>query len=124
MICERFDVVIVPFPFTDRSASLRRPAVALTGSKDFGSTTGQTLLAMITQARMSQWPLDTAISDLETAGLMRGCVVRMKLFTLDNGLIVRRTGSLAERDRRAVTAALDSLLKLSESGAPRDGETG
>ena len=29
MICKQYDVVVVPFPFTARRASKRRPALAL-----------------------------------------------------------------------------------------------
>lgn len=32
MTCEPFDVVVVPFPFTDRRAAKRRPALALSSA--------------------------------------------------------------------------------------------
>jgi len=38
-------------------------------------------------------------------------VVRMKLFTLDQQLIVRKAGSPAVKDRQAVAAAVRKLLK-------------
>ena len=40
MICEAFDVVVVPFPFTDRANSYRRPALVLSDCAMFNSGIG------------------------------------------------------------------------------------
>lgn len=106
-----FDVVVVLFPFTDRTASKRRPALVLSDAAAFNAKVGQAVLAMITSAAHSDWPLDTKVSDLKSAGLPAPSVVRMKLFTLDQQLIVRKAGKLASRDRQAVAKAVRALLK-------------
>ena len=64
MGCEAFDVVVVPFPFTDRAASKRRPALVLSDASAFNAATGQVVLAMITSAKHACWPLDVLIEDL------------------------------------------------------------
>jgi mRNA interferase MazF len=107
--CKPFDVVIVPFPFTDRRASKRRPALALS-SEAFSEESGHTVLAMITSADNPPWPMDVPI-DAASAGLKSPSKVRMKLFTLDNRLILRKAGSLSARDRRSITAAIDKMLR-------------
>ena len=112
MTFEAFDVVVVPFPFTDRSTTKRRPALVLSDSQAFNQQVGQAVLAMITSERHSDWPLDVAIGDLNAAGLPSASVVRMKLFTLDNQLVVRKAGALAKDDRNSVAAALCRLLRL------------
>ncbi|MGD8932612.1 MAG: type II toxin-antitoxin system PemK/MazF family toxin [Chromatiales bacterium] len=112
MTFEAFDVVVVPFPFTDRATKKRRPALVLSDAKAFNKLVGQSVLAMITSARNSDWPLDVAIADLESAGLPSASIVRMKLFTLDDKLVIRKAGELAEKDRKAVTATLRRLLSL------------
>ena len=108
---EAFDVVVVPFPFTDRAATKRRPALVLSDRAAFNAGIGHAVLAMITSASHSDWPLDVPIADLHAAGLTSASVVRMKLFTLDERLILRKAGSLAAVDRKAVVAALRKLLK-------------
>ena len=113
MTFERFDVVIVPFPFTDRNASLRRPAVVLSDGADFGQTTGQSLMAMITRAKKSTWPFDLLLSDLDSAGLSLGCSVRMKFFTLVDKLVIRQVGHLTTQDQRALQDTLAKHLGLS-----------
>jgi len=105
---DRFDVVIVPFPFSDRPVVRRRPALILSGS-GWNAASGHLVCAMITSARQSSWPLDVPVGDLSVAGLTAACIVRMKLFTLDRHLVERRAGSLAEPDRAAVTRSLAEL---------------
>ncbi len=109
---EAFDVVVVPFPFTDRTTSKRRPALVLSDAGSFNKQVGQSVLAMITSAGNSDWPLDVNIQGLDDAGLPSASVVRMKLFTLGDKLVIRKAGALAKQDRSAVSTALHQLLKL------------
>ena len=112
MTYEAFDVVVAPFPFTRRATTKRRPALVLSDSKAFNKHVGQSVLAMITSTGNSDWRLDVEIKDLDSAGLPSASVVRMKLFTLDDQLVIRRAGVLAENDRRSVAATLQQLLNL------------
>ena len=102
-------MVRVPFPFTDRQAQKLRPALVLS-LPDFQQACGHVLLAMITSARQSAWPLDWPIEDLRAAGLPQPCVVRLKLFTLDERLVLGSLGALAPADRTAVATQLAKLL--------------
>lgn len=103
------DVVVVPFPFTDRQASKRRPALVLS-SAAFNRATRHSVLAMITSADQSSWPGDVAITDLAAAGLSSACLVRLKLFTLDHRLILKRAGKLAANDREVLAARWRTLV--------------
>jgi mRNA interferase MazF len=105
-----FDVVVVPFPFTDKATTKRRPALILSDAQAFNQRVGQAVMAMITSARNSDWPLDIEIENLESAGLPAPSVIRMKLFTLDEKLIIRKAGELAVPDQSRVIAALRQLL--------------
>ena len=105
------DVVVVPFPFTDRVAAKRRPALVLSQDESFGAA-GHGVMAMIISARHSRWPLDVEIVDRQSAGLTVPCLVRMKLFTLDHRFVERRMGRLGSADRANVTKALSALLTI------------
>ena len=98
------DVVVVPFPFTDRAATKRRPALVLSNRR-FNDDHQQVVLAMITSTANAGWSSDTPIGDLKAAGLGRDSIVRFKLFTLDRALVLRRTGALVDSDREAVQDA-------------------
>jgi len=109
---DRFEVVIVPFPFTDKAQVKRRPALVISSHAAFGRRARHSVMAMITSAQNPPWPLDVPISDLATAGLPAPSVVRMKLFTLDHRFIIAKRGKLSEKDRKAVSRALKSALDL------------
>lgn len=109
MTFSKWDTVVVPFPFTERAGSKRRPALVL--SHHAFNEEGHTLLAMITTSRDHEWPGDTDIGGLDSAGLTVECFVRLKLFTLDNRLILRRLGALAAADRRNVDHVLTDMLR-------------
>jgi mRNA interferase MazF len=49
----------------------------------------------------------------EEAGLPERSIIRMKLFTIDNRLILKRIGRLGDRDRKKVVLNLESLLPRS-----------
>ena len=106
---EQFDVVVVPFPFTDRAQSKRRPALIVSKGA-FNLDAGHSVMAMITSNTANAWPLDTKISNLKAAGLPSASVVRMKLFTLDHRFVLRKAGRLGKADEKIVTKALIELL--------------
>ncbi len=111
MICKPFSVVVVPFPFTDSAATKKRPALVL--SSESFNRQGHSILAMITSKGHHPWPGDSEIMDLDAAGLPVACLVRFKLFTLDNRLIIGRLGALGRKDAASVSAQVSSLLPLS-----------
>ncbi len=106
---KRFDVVIVPFPYTDSIKTKKRPAVVLSASAEFVKT-GHSICAMITSAKNEPWPLDCNVSDLKSAGLPAPSVVRMKLFTIDNRLIQSKTGALSKGDATDVYETIQTVF--------------
>ena len=110
MSFERFAVVRVPFPFTDRAATKNRPALVLSDAAGFNTAAGHSVLALVTSAANPPWPLDCEIADLAAAGLPAPSKVRFKLFTLDHRLVRGELGRLSGADRRRVDDALARLL--------------
>ena len=108
MTFEPLEVVVVPFPFTDRRTAKRRPALILSSAR-FNRAHEQSILAMITSAG-GDWPSDVVIRDWREAGLNVSCKVRFKLFALADRLIVRKLGALSKRDGEAVGATLGNVL--------------
>jgi len=108
-ICEFGDTVVVPFPFTDIPVSKRRPSVVLS-SASFNRASGQSILAMITTAANSRWDEDIMLSDLDIAGIPHPSVVRFKLFTLPNELLLRQLGYLCTADQAKLRAGISRIL--------------
>ncbi|MBX7066926.1 MAG: type II toxin-antitoxin system PemK/MazF family toxin [Parachlamydiales bacterium] len=111
---ELYDVVKVPFPFTDIHAEKVRPAVVISTAKYFNAKTGSSILAMITSLKPDRylWPSDIQIADLKTAGLPAPSIIRFKIFTLDHRLIFQKLGFLSEADQRNFKNELKSILNF------------
>lgn len=109
MTFKKYDVVVVPFPFTDRKTEKRRPALVLSGNT-FNKNISHAVLAMITSQKNPDWPLDVPFA-AKKAGLNVPSKIRMKLFTLDCRLIIKKVGKLAGEDRESVEDALDKLFQ-------------
>jgi mRNA interferase MazF len=111
VICDAWDVVVVPFPFTDSAAAKRRPALAIS-HRGF-NICGHVVACMITTSRSARWPGDLELDEAASArlGLPQSSIIRsMKLFTIDNRLIVRKIGSLCEALRSSVVARIGEHL--------------
>ncbi len=105
-----WDIVAVPFPYTDRPSEKRRPALVVSQpllERDHALT----WLIMITSASNPGWKSDIAISDHSKAGLPAPSIIRpAKIATVDSSRIVRRLGRLEQKDRARVLAALQTFL--------------
>ncbi len=84
----------------------------LSSSSHFNVKLGASVMAMITTSGHIPWPLDIPISNLEAAGLPVPSIIRMKLFTLDHRLIIKKLGSLHKIDRQSVEKSLKRLFNL------------
>ncbi len=106
----RFDVVVVPFPYSDRLAEKRRPAIVVSSSQ-LASDYGLVWLAMVTSADNRRWDCDVDVSDLRVAGLPAPSFVRpAKIATVDSDRVLQRVGRLTVKDARAVESQLKKFL--------------
>ncbi len=89
-----WDIVIVPFPYTDKLAEKRRPALVVS-NKTLHEQHGLTWLLVITSADNRGWAGDVEIKDLKRAGSPAPSLVRpAKIATVETAHILRRVGNL------------------------------
>src|ERR1700676_671111 len=109
MAFEPWDIVKVPFPYTDRPVRQNRPALVIAAG-ELQAAHDLLWLAMITSAANRGWSGDVAVSDLRVAGLPAASIVRpAKIATIDAG-DAQRLGILPETDRAAVRTYLNERL--------------
>ena len=111
MTFKAFDVVAVPFPFTDRDATKRRPALVISNEK-FNQQHNQIVLAMITTTTDNVWRSDVTLTNWQKAGLKLSCQLRLKLFTLDQNLVLKAIGHLSSKDVKSVQVALTEFIDV------------
>ena len=99
------DVVLVAFPLSDMSGTVRRPGLVL-----FDSGDEDAMLARITTQHL-RGPTDVRLSDWKAAGLIADSVVRLsKIATIRKSLVQRRLGWLSPKDKAAVRAAWSKMF--------------
>lgn len=67
---------------------------------------------MITTTGHPPWLLDVPITNLSSAGLKSASMIRMKLFTLDNVLVLKKIGVLAKADQATFKKSLRQLFNF------------
>lgn len=110
--CHTWDVVVVPFPFTDQRTTKVRPAV-IVSTDSLSKHNGKYVLAMITSASNAAQYGDVSISDIKTAGLPVASAVRpSKLAVIEESDLHKRIGTLSQTDRAQVAAQLREFLAI------------
>lgn len=93
MTYQRGDVVLIPFPFTDLTATKTRPAVVISSSS-YHQARPELLLAYVSsQVAKADQSIDYVLSDWKAAGLLKPSFVRPKIAAVEPQLIVHRIGS-------------------------------
>jgi mRNA interferase MazF len=104
-----WEVVKVPFPYTDRPVRQHRPALVIAAGA-IEAVYGLLWVLMITSAENRRWDHDVVVSDLDGAGLPAPSVIRCaKIATIEAG-DAGRIGILAQSDRMRVAANLTRIL--------------
>src|SRR5689334_5590165 len=108
-VLRAWDVVVVPFPYSDQLAEKRRPALVVSSAGLH--RLGFVWLAMITGAAKQKQVGDVSIADLKSAGLPGASMVRTsKIATVEPARILRRVGVLAKNERNGLANTIRSHL--------------
>jgi len=104
------DVLVMPFPYSDRLAEKRRPALVVSApalERDFGLV----WTAMITSAKGAPRHGDIPIADLRLAGLSAASVIRpAKIATVEPHRVLRVAGKVAGPDLQRALKAIAALV--------------
>jgi len=109
MLYKTGDIVVVPFPYSDRLAEKRRPALVV--SNDHVHKQGLVWLVMVTSAKQSAKMFDHMIRDLATTGLTTASIIRpIKITCIEPDRIVRRAGTLPPDEMNEIVLTTKELL--------------
>jgi len=101
----RFDVVLLPIPFTDLASRKVRPAIV---AGRFGRT-GDLLLVPITSQVHN---IDAPLTEWREAGLNVPCGVKAQIATVEERLVLRVLGRLSAIDELGFVTLLRAWLGL------------
>ncbi len=92
-MCERGDLLLVPFPFTDLSATKRRPVLALTSADSYGDF----IALPVTSRPQAEHGLPIAPADMVSGQLPAPSWIRTnRIVTLNRTLVVKTVGRISD----------------------------
>ena len=109
--CDRGDVVLVGFVFSDESGRKVRPALVITSSA-YHRARREVILAAITSNVRRRLFADHLVADWKAAGLLFPSLVTGIVRTVKQTMIERKLGSLTKADMQAVERELRRALDL------------
>jgi mRNA interferase MazF len=108
------DVVLVPFPFTDLSATKQRPALVLSPERLNKIRPDLVLAAISSQVPtvLDEDEILLSTSELGAAGLPKPSIIKLgKIFTIHQGLIRKKLGSIGEATLEDVRQKLVEFMR-------------
>ena len=109
--CERGDVVLVGFVFSDESGRKVRPALVISSSA-YHRARREVILAAITSNVRRRLFADHLVADWKAAGLLFPSLVTGIVRTVKQTMIERKLGALTKADLQAVERELRRALDL------------
>ena len=89
MIYNKWDIVLVPFPFTDLKTLKKRPALIV--SPDEYNKNLDVVIAFITSNLDSEYRIgDYKIQNWQESNLPKPSMIRMKFATVDKSIILKK----------------------------------
>jgi len=104
------DIVLVPFPFTDQSATKRRPAVVVSSRRYHAERPDLIIMAVTSQPRPAGGFGEVQVKDWKSAGLIKPSVVKPVITTIEASLVIRRLGQLKKDEQQALRKAIGSIV--------------
>jgi len=98
-----FDLVLLPFPFTDLRTTRQRPCLILAAFQPRGLPEHYVVAMVTSNLSGLTFPGDTQLAKWSEAGLPKPSVARLaKVVTVERSLIRKKLGALQAADQKAI----------------------
>jgi mRNA interferase MazF len=104
------DILLVPFPFTDQSASKQRPAIVISSPNYNKERPDIIIMAVTSQIKPSAIIGEVTIVNWENAGLLKPSVIKPVIATVEQTLVRKTLGRLDEIDQISLQSMLRNIL--------------
>lgn len=107
---KKWEIVLVPFPFTNLTTNKKRPALII--SPDKYNVEADVVIAFITSKLDLKYRIgDYKIKEWKKSKLPKPSMIRMKFATLDKTIIIKKLGNLSDNDKTGFTKQLLDFFK-------------
>jgi mRNA interferase MazF len=98
---KKWEIILVPFPFSDLSSVKRRPAIIVSPTS-YNAGNDVVIAYVTSQLGVSPRFGDYQIQKWKEAGLPKPSMVRMKFATVTKNIIIKTIGKLETEDREEI----------------------
>jgi len=97
IICNKWDIILVNFPFTDLSSNKKRPSLII--SPNEYNVSDDLIITFITSNIPSELKaFDFLINNWKDSGLLKPSLIRMKFATISKTIVHKKLGKLSDSD--------------------------
>ena len=112
MIYKKWDIVLIPFPFSNQKTIKKRPGLILSPNTVINKKF-DIVIAFMTSKISSQSRLgDYLLLDWKKANLPKPTMTRMKFATVEYSIILKKLGHLTKKDQKEFQGKLKSFFDL------------
>ena len=104
------DVILVPFPFTDQSASKKRPGVVVSSPGYNDARPDVIVMAITSQLRGATGTHEMRVGKWQEAGLLKPSAIKPVIATIEQALIRQTLGVLDANDQVALRSVIAAIL--------------
>ncbi|MCR4292288.1 MAG: type II toxin-antitoxin system PemK/MazF family toxin [Candidatus Kuenenia sp.] len=106
------DIIIVPFPFSDQTATKKRPAVIISSNQYNNTSPDIIIMAITSKTGKNLTTGDCLIYNWQDAGLLKPSVIKPAISTIEQTLVLKELGKLSQKDLVSLENSLIEFLDL------------
>lgn len=104
------DVILIPFPFTDQTATKKRPAIVVSSADYNRQRPDLIIMAITSQMKPTASFGEVPITQWKQAGLIKPSVIKPICTTVEKALVLKKLGHLKEQDQQSLRSAFQTIL--------------
>jgi mRNA interferase MazF len=103
-------ILLVPFPFTDQTASKRRPAVVVSNRAYNLARPDVVVMAVTSQVRPLSVLGDVWVTEWQSAGLLKPSSIKPVFAPIEQRLVIRQLGTLQSADEAMLRTGIGEVI--------------
>ncbi len=106
----RYDVLVVRFPFTDFSTIKARPVVVISNSFYNENSQNDLIVLALSSQIHNKLSFEFEVSEWEKAGLLKPTIIKSAIATVSSEIVLNKLGSLSESDIQSLEILLQKII--------------
>jgi len=105
----KFDVIVVKFPFASSLKYKARPAVVISTGEYNANSRNTSIIMAISSQTETKLGLEPIMEEWQSAGLLKKSILKASVATIENDFIITKLGTLSKKDQSVLTQLLEKI---------------